>query len=301
MFQWNFLASDIDLESIKSAQENVKINKLESKITVIHVSGDNILLDLIKQGNQFKYHFCVCNPPFFSSVNEISDNPKTVCQATANEQVTEGGEEQFVSKLIQESLDLKEQIIWFTSMVGKKSSLKQLKSQLQQLPVPVFVTTEFSQGKTSRWGIAWTFFPVEVDALPGNVSSAISDSHDSSSSLLPTNSYRDTTTKRKMKVFIQDSKPNAIIETAKDTLELYSDLFTLKSIDKSLGSLWGELKCEECTKGSKIEKLSLQVLQHSPSEHVLDIECKSFPGQESSKFPPETFPFIFKVLSKSLG
>ena len=48
---------------------------------------------------------------------------------------------------------------WYTSMVGKKSNLKILVSKLRDVGVTIVKTTEFVQGQTCRWGIAWSFVP----------------------------------------------------------------------------------------------------------------------------------------------
>jgi len=42
----------------------------------------------------------------------------------------------------------------FTSQLGKKSSLEQIKKSLGEIR---HVETEFCQGNTMRWGVAWTF------------------------------------------------------------------------------------------------------------------------------------------------
>jgi hypothetical protein len=50
-------------------------------------------------------------------------------------------------------------VVWYTSMVGKQSSLKALKAVLAQEGIPrnrVFSTT-LKQGLTHRWCLAWTF------------------------------------------------------------------------------------------------------------------------------------------------
>lgn len=44
-------------------------------------------------------------------------------------------------------------------MIGRKSSLKNLISKLWEVGVTVVKTTEFVQGRTSRWGLAWSFLP----------------------------------------------------------------------------------------------------------------------------------------------
>ncbi|CAG2113206.1 unnamed protein product [Medioppia subpectinata] len=76
------------------------------------------------------------------------------------ESVVSGGEVEFVSKIIENSLQLKDKVLIYSSMLGKKSSLKQLKSiiksEVQRGLIHSFVCTEFCQGLTKRWGIAWT-------------------------------------------------------------------------------------------------------------------------------------------------
>ena len=42
-------------------------------------------------------------------------------------------------------------------MIGKKTTLKTIKQLLKEYKVPVVVDTEFFQGKTHRWGIAWSY------------------------------------------------------------------------------------------------------------------------------------------------
>lgn len=42
-------------------------------------------------------------------------------------------------------------------MVGRKSNLKILMSKLRAVGVTIVKTTEFVQGQTCRWGLAWSF------------------------------------------------------------------------------------------------------------------------------------------------
>jgi methyltransferase len=42
----------------------------------------------------------------------------------------------------------------FTSQLGKKSSLDQIQNYLKDIQ---YIHTEFCQGNTMRWAIAWTF------------------------------------------------------------------------------------------------------------------------------------------------
>lgn len=72
--------------------------------------------------------------------------------------ITEGGELEFISKIIKESLVLKKKVTWYTSMIGLKKTIRPLVRQLNDAGVDNYVVTHFSQGKTSRWAIAWSFY-----------------------------------------------------------------------------------------------------------------------------------------------
>lgn len=48
---------------------------------------------------------------------------------------------------------------WYTTMVGRKVTLKGLTAKLWALGAATVRTTEFVQGHTSRWGLAWSFTP----------------------------------------------------------------------------------------------------------------------------------------------
>ena len=109
-----------------------------------------------------RFAFSVCNPPFFSDLAErAGGNPSTAHEGTEAEMVCPGGEVGFVQRLFAESSEapgMRSAVHWYTTMLGKKSSLKQLRAFLQTRPEVVAVrSTEFALGRTRRWGLAWTF------------------------------------------------------------------------------------------------------------------------------------------------
>lgn len=72
--------------------------------------------------------------------------------------VTRGGEVDFVKKMIDESLHLHDRIQWYTSMLGKLSSVSVLVETLIKHNNQNFAVTEFEQGsKTKRWAVAWSW------------------------------------------------------------------------------------------------------------------------------------------------
>lgn len=106
----------------------------------------------------------MCNPPFYDSKDEMLTSanskqrpPFTACTGSENEMIFPGGETAFISKMVAESLILKERVQWYTTMLGKFSSVPVLVENLKKAGVNNYAVTEFVQGsKTRRWGVAWS-------------------------------------------------------------------------------------------------------------------------------------------------
>ncbi|KAI8505155.1 Methyltransferase-like protein 16 [Branchiostoma belcheri] len=164
---WNFLATEVDPTSYTYAVNNVSRNSKQDNITVKHVQRDEGLLKVLDEDESY-FDFCMCNPPFYANDMEaqglLPDRgperplPSSISTASEAERVASGGEVGHVGRIIEESLQLQKKIGFYTSMLGKKSSLKPLKEMLKKNGIENFACTEFCQGRTMRWGIVWTFY-----------------------------------------------------------------------------------------------------------------------------------------------
>lgn len=67
--------------------------------------GSHILLGVVRDDE--KFDFCMCNPPFFETIEEAGLNPKTSCGGTPEEMVCPGGEKAFITRIIEDSSILK--------------------------------------------------------------------------------------------------------------------------------------------------------------------------------------------------
>lgn len=67
---------------------------------------DNVLIGVVRDDEHFD--FCMCNPPFFESMEEAGLNPKTACGGTPEEMVCPGGERAFIMRIIDDSVVLKQ-------------------------------------------------------------------------------------------------------------------------------------------------------------------------------------------------
>ena len=171
-YGWSFVASDIDPISINSAQKIVDNNpSLQGAIDCrLQTSSRHIFQGIIRQDEQ--YDLTMCNPPFHASAAEAqagtrrkinnlglkkNGNPTLNFGGQNAELWCEGGEEDFVKRMISESVQFQDQCLWFTSLISKKTTLTGVYSALKNAKVFDFKTIEMSQGqKVSRF-IAWTF------------------------------------------------------------------------------------------------------------------------------------------------
>lgn len=160
IFKWHFIASDINIESIQSATNIIARNGMTKEVMLIHqLYPKNAFVNLPIKAND-KFMFSMCNPPFFDILTDTKhDNPNTDNEYNYFEVYCEGGEIAFIKIMIRESSIFKSNICWFTTLVGKKADMIQIKQLLESLiEVKRIKMTTFYQGKTSRWGIAWSYF-----------------------------------------------------------------------------------------------------------------------------------------------
>ncbi|NXQ18012.1 MET16 methyltransferase, partial [Peucedramus taeniatus] len=173
---WYFLATEVDDMCFNYAKKNVEQNNLSDLIKVVKVPQKTLLMDALKEESEIIYDFCMCNPPFFANQLEAkgvnSRNPRRPPPSSVNtggitEIMAEGGELEFVKRIIHDSLQLKKRLRWYSCMLGKKCSLAPLKEELGIQGVPKVTHTEFCQGRTMRWALAWSFYDdVQVPSPP---------------------------------------------------------------------------------------------------------------------------------------
>lgn len=182
-YGWQFIASDIDKTAIQSANAIQKANpNLTKMINVRHQPAPSRLFHGIIQSDE-NISFTMCNPPFHTSAkaaqlgtqtkNNNLNRHRAKSQGAKkqnkslsnhlnfagknNELWCPGGEVGFIKRMVQESVDYKHQVTWFTSLVSKKDSLKPLYKALEEVKATEVKTVNMEQGsKISRF-IAWQY------------------------------------------------------------------------------------------------------------------------------------------------
>jgi 23S rRNA (adenine1618-N6)-methyltransferase len=143
----------------------VKINGLEDRIRIVAKTSDDAHILPLEACGIETVDFVMTNPPFYDSEDEMITSarkkthpPNSACTGASVEMVVDGGEMAFVGRILQESLDLRERVRWYTSMFGKLSSVYEFVERLRQNGIGNYAVTAFVQGKkTKRWAVGWSF------------------------------------------------------------------------------------------------------------------------------------------------
>ncbi|KDR73624.1 hypothetical protein GALMADRAFT_251373 [Galerina marginata CBS 339.88] len=161
---WELVGTELDDESFESARINVSSNDMQSRIDVQKASNDGLILFPLEESDE-NFEFSMCNPPFYESALEISQlaqekelPPNAVCTGADIEMIYPNrGEAGFVERMVEESERFQTRCKWYTSMLGKMTSVSSIVQALRTRSINNYAITEFVQGQTRRWAIAWSF------------------------------------------------------------------------------------------------------------------------------------------------
>lgn len=169
-YGWQFLASDIDKESLKNAQKIIDKNDLSNNIKLVFQADQfHVLKGIIKPSQ--KISACMCNPPFFKSEIEaleattrklkgLGKQNQTIVRnfgGKANELWYKGGEKAFLHNYLYESSLYKTQCFWFTTLVSNKDNVRPMKVSLKKLGGTTVKVIIMTQGNKISRIVAWTF------------------------------------------------------------------------------------------------------------------------------------------------
>jgi len=180
VYDWYFVASDVDPISIKVANQIISADNLLNKSIKCRLQpNNNHIFNGVIAESEF-YHLTICNPPFHSSLAEavqgtrrkIKNLNKASPLSKSQEKTLNfggqkaelwcpGGELAFIGKMIKESKVYHKQVLWFTCLVSKKDHLSKLQLILQKYHAKHIKVVNMAQGnKISRF-IAWSFYDIK--------------------------------------------------------------------------------------------------------------------------------------------
>lgn len=169
-YGWNFVATDVDKQSLKDAKNIIDKNMLSDKIELRHQKDiSQIFKGVINENDKFT--ITICNPPFYKSeadaleattrklkgLNKDRDKIVRNFAGTKNELWYKGGEKAFIHNYLYESSLFKDQSQWFTTLVSKKDLVKGIYASLKKIGASEIKTINMGQGQKTSRILAWSF------------------------------------------------------------------------------------------------------------------------------------------------
>lgn len=180
-YGWQFVGADVDAKALRNAQQIVDANALADDIELrLQAKPGSIFNGMIKLGEQFA--LTMCNPPFHASLAEaqagtqrklrgLSKNvgKPAAKRGSANQPAVlnfggqgaelycAGGEEVFVTTMVQQSKQHAEQCLWFTTLISKAANLPSVYRALKGVHAREVKTIDMAQGQKQSRIVAWTF------------------------------------------------------------------------------------------------------------------------------------------------
>lgn len=167
VYDWIFVGTDIDLNSLDAAQDIIDDNELDPQILLRQQFDENdILTGIIEPEDSFTA--TMCNPPFYKSAEEarganrrktrnLGTNAVRNFAGSNNELWYVGGEKAFLHNYLYQSSLYKKQAVWFTSLVSKKENVESLQKSGKKLGIQEFKVIPMHQGNKVTRIVAWKF------------------------------------------------------------------------------------------------------------------------------------------------
>ncbi|RBP32750.1 23S rRNA m(6)A-1618 methyltransferase [Oceanihabitans sediminis] len=170
VYNWNFVTSDVDKDSLKNAQKIIDKNALSENIELrLQNDKSQILQGVLKQSDAFT--LSMCNPPFYKNEAEALEATKRKLKGlgkdvssvtrnfsgTASELWFSGGEKAFLHSYLYESSLFKTNCFWYTSLVSNKDLVKSMQKSLKKLGATQVKVIQMKLGNKISRVVAWTF------------------------------------------------------------------------------------------------------------------------------------------------
>lgn len=173
-YGWHFVGSDIDPVAIRAANQLIAFNpSLKGKVECrLQSSASNIFSNILNPGEVFD--LSICNPPFHASAliaSEGSDRKTRNLSkgktsgailnfaGQSNELICDGGEAEFVRRMVKQSSEVPHRCKWFSTLISQKPNLPGVYKALKKAGATEVRTIDMAQGHKQSRIVAWTFLP----------------------------------------------------------------------------------------------------------------------------------------------
>jgi 23S rRNA (adenine1618-N6)-methyltransferase len=171
-YGWRFVGSEIDPVALRWARNLVAANPAVAGLIEcrLQTSPLECFEGVVEAGETFD--LSMCNPPFQASAEaaaegsrrkrrHLSGSPRAAAGSnfggTNGELWCDGGELEFVRRMIAQSVERPVLCRWFTTLVSKSAHLPRLHHALREVSAVEVRTIEMTHGQKKSRILAWTF------------------------------------------------------------------------------------------------------------------------------------------------
>ena len=170
IYNWQFVGTDVNKNSIKQAEKIIAENKLEDEVSIRFQSNPNqIFQGILTKTDTFT--LTMCNPPFYKDeteansatlkklkgLNQDTNSINRNFSGISNELWYKGGEKAFLHNYLYESSLFKNKCFWYTTLVANKDNIKSMYASLDKLGAKIIKTLPINIGQKKSRVVAWTF------------------------------------------------------------------------------------------------------------------------------------------------
>lgn len=170
-YDWSYVGSDIDITALQSAREIIESNPSLSENLTLRPQKNNTHYFKGIVGNEDEFDLVVCNPPYYASEKEANEatarkwknlgksevmGNKRTFGGKSGELFCEGGEVNFIRKMIEESFFFARRCYWFTTLVSRQEHMHSLHKALHRLRPAEVQVIQMTHGQKSSRILAWT-------------------------------------------------------------------------------------------------------------------------------------------------
>lgn len=176
-YGWRFTGSEINSQAMQAANATIEANPgLNRAIRLRRQKNNKAVLAGIIHKNEI-FDAVLCNPPFHASAAEarqgaqrklhnlgLDKNSPLNFGGKQDELWCDGGESAFIRQMINESVNVARQCLWFTSLVSRKENLPEIYRALEEAGAIKVRTINMAQGQKQSRFVAWSFFDTPARA-----------------------------------------------------------------------------------------------------------------------------------------
>lgn len=172
-YGWRFVGTEVDPVAVRWARQLVARNPALAKLIECRLqsSATECFRGMLRSGEHFAA--TMCNPPFHASAQAAVAGHQRKRQnlarggaassrgqnfgGTARELWCPGGELAFIRRMIRQSVAVRGQCRWFTTLVSRSDHLPRLESTLHEVNASDVRTIPMAQGQKQSRILAWRF------------------------------------------------------------------------------------------------------------------------------------------------